>query len=450
MKITYPKEAQDILQKLEENGFEAFLVGGSLRDELLGLTPQDFDITTSATPFEMKKIFPDTIDAGIKHGTLTIKVNEKQFEVTTYRIDSEYIDSRHPKEVTFTTSLKEDLKRRDFTINAFAYSERTGFIDYFNGLKDLKDKRIRAIGDPKKRFEEDALRMLRAIRFSAQLGFEIEEETKKAIKEEAYRLHYISKERIQEEFLKILLSPHPECFLLAYQLGVTKIILPEFDEMMNTSQETPYHECSVGEHTIKAILASPQDEIIRLALFFHDYGKTKTKTIDENGIAHFYNHAPKGAFAVKEILNRLKFPKKISETVTFLVYHHNDEFLPQKKYVRRAIHKITPALFPYYLAIQKADILAQSDYKKEEALAINAQITTLFNEIMEEQDCLSLKDLAVKGDDLLKNGIQGKNIGKVLETMLMHILDEPIDNNKEYLLSHLNEFLKKGEKNEGK
>lgn len=440
IKLTIPKDVREILAVLNSNGYEAYMVGGCVRDELLGRKPNDYDITTSAEPLEVKKLFPKTIDTGLKHGTVTVRWNDQNYEVTTYRIDGEYFDNRHPKEVTFTKSLEEDLKRRDFTINAFAYNDTTGVVDYFNGIQDLNDHVIRAVGDPNKRFSEDALRILRAVRFSAQLNFMIDDKTKLACKEEAYRLKNISEERIRDEIVKIIMSDHPEKLIEAYELGLTKIVLPEFDLMMETKQETPYHLYDVGTHTIVALQNTPKDLITRLTVLLHDVGKPITKTIDETGKAHFFNHAIEGEKIAKSILRRLKFSNKIVDTVCFLILHHSDEYIAKPKYVRRAIRKISPELFPYYLDVQKADILGQSDLTQKEVLKENAKTRELYDEYIKDNNCFSLKDLAVKGNDLLALNIKGKQIGDILNNMLNFVVDNPDKNTKDFLLNNLEKF----------
>ena len=440
IKLTIPRDVKEIIDVLNSNGYEAYMVGGCVRDELLDRKPNDYDITTSAEPLEVKKIFSKTIDTGLKHGTVTVRWNSQNYEVTTYRIDGEYFDNRHPQEVTFTKSLEEDLKRRDFTINAFAYNDDTGVVDYFNGIQDLEKHIIRAVGDPNKRFQEDALRILRAVRFSAQLNFTIEEKTRLACSEEVYRLKNISEERIRDEIVKIIMSDHPEKLIDAYKLGLTKIVFPEFDLMMETKQETPYHLYDVGTHTIVALQNSAKDLITRLALLLHDVGKPITKTIDESGKAHFFNHALEGEKIARNVLRRLKFSNKIVDTVCFLIAHHSDEFISQPKYVRRAIRKISPELFPYYLDIQKADVLGQSDMTKDLVLKDNEKIRELYEEYIKENDCFSLKDLAVDGNDLLSLNIKGKEIGYILNNMLNFVVDNPSKNTKDFLLNNIEKF----------
>ena len=263
MKIRLPEKVSAIIRELKNAGYDAYAVGGCVRDSVLGRTPQDWDITTSARPQQVKEVFGHTIDTGIQHGTVTVMLEHEGFEVTTYRIDGEYEDARHPKNVEFTSELREDLKRRDFTINAMAYSDTKGLVDLYGGRADLEEGIIRCVGNASERFDEDALRILRALRFQAQLGFQIEEETKAAIRRQARFLKDISAERIRVELDKLLVSDHPEVLADAYKLGVTEVILPEFDTMMETPQNNPHHKYNVGMHTIEALKHIEPDSILR-------------------------------------------------------------------------------------------------------------------------------------------------------------------------------------------
>ena len=269
MVIQLPEKVKYMIDTLMEAGYEAYAVGGCIRDSILGRKPEDWDITTSARPMQVKQLFKRTIDTGIQHGTVTVMISGEGFEVTTYRIDGEYEDGRHPREVEFTASLLEDLRRRDFTINAMAYNEKEGLVDAFSGRKDLEKKLIRCVGNPKERFEEDALRMMRAVRFAAQLGFSIEKGTRDAITELAGNLAKVSAERIQVELVKLLVSNHPGEFMTAYETGLTQVFLPEFDAMIDTPQNNKHHCYNVGKHTIEAVKNSPQDKIIRLTMLLH-------------------------------------------------------------------------------------------------------------------------------------------------------------------------------------
>jgi len=435
MKIILPEKVNRIIQTLQENDYEAYAVGGCVRDTILGRVPDDWDITTSATPFETKSLFARTFDTGIEHGTITVLIDKEAFEVTTYRIDGKYEDSRHPSEVTFTRSLREDLLRRDFTINAMAYNETEGLVDIFGGMVDLRKKTIRCVGDARARFGEDALRILRAVRFAAQLGFEIEKDTQNGITELAPALANISAERIQVELIKMLTSPNPGMLKTAYELGITKVILPEFDAMMNTTQENPHHKYSVGEHTIKAIEAIRADKVLRLTMLFHDIGKPVMKKLDENGVAHFKMHDSKGAEMTKEILKRLKFDNDTMNKVVKLVQYHDYRMPAEPKNVRRAMNKIGEDIFPYYLEVRMADTLAQSEYLQEEKIQNIRDVRKRYEEILEKKECVSLKTLAVTGSDLIADGMKpGKDIGMVLNKLLEYVIDHPEANDKAMLL----------------
>ncbi len=435
MKIILPEKVNRIIHTLQENGFEAYAVGGCVRDSILGREPDDWDITTSATPIETKALFSRTFDTGIEHGTITVLIDKDAFEVTTYRVDGKYEDSRHPSEVTFTRSLREDLLRRDFTINAMAYNDAEGLVDVFGGMNDLREKRIRCVGNARARFGEDALRILRAVRFAAQLGFEIEEDTRKGITELAPTLANISAERIQVELIKMVTSPNPELLRTAYELGITKVILPEFDAMMTTTQENPHHKYSVGEHTLKAIGQVPADRVLRLAMLFHDIGKPAMKKIDANGVAHFKKHDIYGAEMTKLILRRLKFDNDTMNKVARLVQYHDYRMPAEPKNVRRAMNKIGEDLFPYYLEVRMADTLAQSEYLKEEKLQNIRDVRSRYEEILEKNECVSLKTLAVTGSDLIADGMKpGKEIGEILNKLLEYVLEHPEANEKETLL----------------
>ena len=436
MKIQLPEKVNIIISTLQAHGYEAYAVGGCVRDSILGREPDDWDITTSAMPLETKALFKRTFDTGIEHGTITVLLDKDAFEVTTYRVDGKYEDSRHPKEVTFTRSLKEDLLRRDFTINAMAYNDEEGLVDVFGGIRDLKNKTIRCVGNAEERFGEDALRILRAVRFAAQLGFEIEKETQKGIVKLAPTLANISAERIQVELVKMLVSPNPGLLRKAYELGITKVILPEFDEMMQTTQETPHHKYSVGEHTIKAIEMIRADKVLRLTMLLHDVAKPQMKTIDGNGVAHFKMHDIKGADMAKAILRRLKFDNDTLGKVTRLVQYHDYRIPAEPKRVRRAMNKIGEDLFPYYLEVRRADTMAQSEYLREEKLQNIREMEMCYQDILEKKECVSLKDLAVSGSDLIDDGMQpGKEIGMVLNKLLEMVIENPNLNTKETLLA---------------
>lgn len=437
-RIEMPPEVKRILRTLEEGGFEAYVVGGCVRDSLLGREPSDWDITTSALPMEVKALFPRTIDTGLKHGTVTIPSSGKNYEVTTYRIDGAYLDGRHPSGVTFTRSLREDLQRRDFTINAMACSDREGLQDYFDGMGDLERGIVRAVGEPDRRFGEDSLRIMRAVRFAAQLGFRIEERTLDAMKRLAPTLRRISAERIAAELEKLLLSPHPGHLRLAWECGITAQVLPEFDLCMETPQNNPHHLYSVGEHTVRSVMNARPDRTLRLALLLHDFGKPACRTTDAAGVDHFHGHPEAGAVLAGRILRRLKYDNRTIRDVVRLVRFHDRKIRLTAPGVRRGIREIGEDLFPLLLEVKEADLFAQSAYLRRQKLDELEKLRSLYGKIVEDGDCLSLKDLAVTGADLIAAGVpEGRLVGEILEALLADVLDDPSRNRRDHLLERV-------------
>lgn len=440
VKISVPRKAKYIIETIRNAGFEAYVVGGCVRDSILGREPEDWDITTSAKPEQVKKLFPRTIDTGIKHGTVTVMLDRESFEVTTYRIDGKYEDSRHPKEVTFTPNLKEDLRRRDFTINAMAYNDESGLVDIYGGLEDIERQIIRCVGDARERFREDALRIMRAIRFSAQLGYSIEEETKAAIRELAPTLEAISAERIQVELVKLLVSPHPDYLRDAYDMGVTKVILPEFDVCMRTPQRHPHHMYNVGEHTLHALTEIESDRILRISVMLHDIGKPVTLETDEDGSTHFHGHNVVSEEMARTILKRLRFDNDTVYKVCKLVMYHDygNSVVPSMRVVRRAINRVGEDIFPLLFPIKRADVAAQSDYLRQEKLDAIDQWQQMYEQVLEEKQCVSLKTLAVTGKDLINIGCKpGPELGEQLQALLELVLEHPEYNTREYLLKEV-------------
>ena len=433
--IRIPEQVSTILAKLQESGYEAYIVGGCVRDALLGREPNDWDITTSALPMDVKRIFVKTVDTGLQHGTVTVLAGGKGYEVTTYRVDGVYEDGRHPKAVTFTPSLREDLQRRDFTINAMAYREPGVLVDLFGGQKDLADGVIRAVGDPVQRFSEDALRILRAIRFSAQLGYRIEDETLRAASELAVNLRRISAERIRVELEKTITSDHPALLRTAHEAGITAMFLPEFDQCMETRQNNPHHCYTVGEHILKSMELIRNDRILRLTMLLHDVGKPACLTTDEQGIDHFYGHQEVSASMAQAILKRLKYDNDTIRKVVKLVRYHDMQIRLTAPAVRKAVVKIGEDLFPLFLEVKQADLLAQSTYQREDKQEILDEVKRLYAEIIGHGDCLNLKHLAVNGSDLVRMGVRpGREVGDILARMLNDVLDVPSHNDKDYLL----------------
>lgn len=442
MRIALPPKVNTVIQTLEKHGYEAYAVGGCVRDSVLCRVPQDWDITTSARPEQVKALFSHTIDTGIRHGTVTVMLEHEGFEVTTYRIDGEYEDARHPKEVRFTSRLVEDLKRRDFTVNAMAYNDRDGLVDIFDGIGDLKRGMIRCVGCAAGRFSEDALRMLRAMRFAAQLNFAVDAETEEAVRKLAPSIAKVSAERIQTELVKLLVSGHPEQMQAVYETGLTAVFLPEFDIMMETDQKNPHHCYSVGRHTIETLKHIPPDKILRLTMLLHDVAKPACRTVDKSGTEHYYGHPQQGSAQAGQILRRLKFDNDTIARVCSLILWHDDNPELTEKSVRRAVSRIGAEQYPSLFAVKRADILGQSDYRREEKLRYVDDYERLYREITEKQQCLTIGNLAVDGKDLIGIGMRpGKEIGEMLKQLLETVLEEPEKNTKEQLMAVCDKIL---------
>ena len=442
MKIVLPEKVTYIIDTLAEQGFEAYAVGGCVRDTMIGRIPMDWDITTSAKPEQVKALFHHTIDTGIQHGTVTVMIDHEGFEVTTYRIDGEYEDARHPKEVQFTSNLLEDLKRRDFTINAMAYNDKDGLVDAFDGVGDLERGVIRCVGVAVERFTEDALRMLRAVRFAAQLGFTIEDATREAIVSLAPNIAKVSAERIQIEMVKLLTSKHPDKLRTAYETGLTAVFLPEFDVMMRTPQNNPHHCYSVGEHTLHALMEIEPDKVARITMLLHDVAKPVCRTTDDDGVDHFYGHPQEGSLMAKKILRRLKFDNDTTDRVCRLILCHDDNPPLQERAVRRAVCRNSVDQYPALFAVKRADTLAQSTYEREEKLQYLKEYEAVYNQIMAEKQCLSIKELAVTGTDLIAAGMKpGKVIGETLKELLEYVLENPEANTKEKLMEQVHKIM---------
>lgn len=436
--IEVPAPVNYIIQELEKCGHEAYMVGGCVRDSVLGRKPHDYDICTSATPDEILQAFPyeEIIPTGLQHGTVTILINKEPFEVTTYRIDGDYSDNRRPDNITFTKNLVEDLRRRDFTINAMAYNPKTGLIDPFNGLEDIKEEKIRCVGSAKDRFGEDTLRILRAIRFASQFGFVIEPDTDWEIHQQHKKLENISVERINSEFCKIV-SSDSFCVQLLLYKDVFSLFIPELKSMFDFQQNNPYHAYDVFGHTVHAIKQCNSDDlVVKLAVFFHDFGKPHSYQDGEDGIRHFKGHGKVSAEITDSIMKRLRFDNETRNNVVKLVYYHDATFEVGKKYVKRWLNKIGEKQFRRLLEVRKADIKGQKpDYEKSRIDKVN-NIENILDEILQEQECFSLKDLAVNGNDVKKtmNLKEGKDVGYCLNEILKRVIDGELNNNRDDLI----------------
>lgn len=430
MKINIPNDVNLILDKLRGKGYEAFVVGGCVRDSILGIEPNDWDITTSAKPFEIKEVFDgyQMIDIGEKHGTIGIVLNYKPYEVTTYRVDGDYSDNRRPDNVIFTNNIEDDLSRRDFTINAMAYNNERGLVDPFSGEIDLQYKALRCVGDPDTRFNEDALRILRALRFASVYNLSIEGNTSNSIVRNRLLLNNISVERIQSEFAKMLRGENVNFILRRYK-EIIAVFIPEIVATFDCEQNTPHHNKTVWRHTTAAVSSIDNDIILRMTMFLHDIGKPLAKRTDSSGHDHFKGHNHFSAVLAKNALERLRFPTRFIEDVITLIEYHDVRLSDNKRQIKHILNNIGLVNFERLLKVQKADIMAQSKYKREIKLSNLELADDTYKSIIENKECYTLKSLNIIGSDLLHLGItEGKLIGSILEILLDGVIDGTLEN----------------------
>ena len=434
IQIDLPAEIKFVLDRLNKFKHKAYVVGGCVRDSILGKNPDDWDVTTSASPDEIKYAFADqrTIDTGIKHGTVTVIISKKPVEVTAFRTDGAYSDSRHPDFVNFTKDIHEDLSRRDFTINAMAYNPKYGLIDEFGGISDLHNKIIRTVGDPEKRFSEDALRIMRAVRFSSVLGFEIEKNTADAIKKDVVLLLNISAERIQKELIKLLVGENVFDVLLNYR-EVFGAIIPELTSEFDFRQIGKKHAYDVWTHTCHTVKNIEPDSVLRLTMLLHDVGKPVTCVYDENGDTLFPNHAAVGGIMAENILKRLRFPNKVISKVSYLVSIHDKKVPETKVDVKKYICDVGADNFLPMMKIRKADRSALSDGYNDISDKINVAIS-LFYDIINNNEPYMLSQLKINGNDLNKKGVDDEKIGGKLNEILEKVIENPNLNEKHTLL----------------
>ncbi len=437
MTISIPDNVKIILQRLNNAGFEAYCVGGAVRDSIMGLTPGDWDITTSALPEETRELFKDykTVDTGLKHGTLTVVMDKTPYEITTFRIDGEYGDNRHPKNVTFTGKVADDLSRRDFTVNALAYNENVGLVDLYDGQGDIYNSIIRTVGNADVRFNEDGLRIMRALRFSATLGFEIEEETKKSIHKNKDLLKNISAERLALELTKLICGKNAFNILMEYP-DVLAVFIPEIAPAVNFKQFGKKHAYDVWEHICHTVDTIPNDRILRLTMLLHDLGKVPTHKLNDKGDSTFKNHAAVGGEMAKEILTRLKFDKKTINRVSFLVGCHDFEPPETKTELKKHLKNKTPEDIKTLLVIKKSDRGALSESYRDISEG-SAQALKWLEEIERNNECCTISQLAINGKDLEKNGFKGEEIGKALNDILDAVIENKAENNKTALLTYI-------------
>ena len=432
MKIEIDKKAQKVISMLENKGYNAYIVGGCLRDILLGRKSQDIDITTDALPKEIIDVFKDSykvIETGVKYGTVTVIIEASPIEITTFRSEQDYVDGRRPEKVSFEKDIKADLSRRDFTVNAMAYNDKDGLIDLFGAKRDLEDKIIRCVGNPRQRFKEDKLRMLRAVRFATTLDFKIEDETFKAIKEYSQYLNEISIERINVELSKMLLVQKPsKAMLLLKKTGLLKNILPVIDDMYGFSQQNPYHEKDLFFHTMDVLDSVRDDLVLRLAALFHDSGKLYTKTVDENNIGHFYGHSELSFEIARDNLRRLRYSNNTIELVALLCKKHMiDTRNITKKGIRKLISLFGKENICYLIELQRADSASTT-------LGGDDTLKNKVDEVLAEEDIFSLKDMDIDGNDVKNLGYKGKEIGDILKYLFDKVMENPKINEKTILL----------------
>lgn len=435
-----PENGKIILDILNNNGFEAYAVGGFVRDNLMNRPCGDFDVTASALPEEteqlLKKHNIKYIETGLKHGTITAVIDKEPIEITTFRADGEYKDNRRPETVSFVSNIKEDLSRRDFTVNAMAYNDDKGIVDLFGGQKDIENKIIRCVGDADKRFKEDALRIMRALRFSAVLGFEIEEKTKKAVFENKQLLLNVAPERIFTELCKMLSSDNIYNVLNDFK-EVFAVIIPELEPSFECVQNNPWHIYNVYQHIIHSVENAPKDSELRLTMLFHDIGKPEVKTTDSRGIDHFKTHAAVSADIAEKILKRFHASNRITDKVTQLIYYHQSVENVDDIRVKRWLGKIGEDQTRNLFKVRMADLKAHNPEKIDYEVTKLTQLQQELEDIVSAGETFSLKDLAVHGNDLIALGYKGREIGEKLSEILNLVIDEKLNNTKEDIIAYI-------------
>lgn len=448
-----PAGAEFILEQLSRGGYEAYLVGGCVRDTLLERIPGDYDITTSAMPDETEACFSDVefeghtvslADYGRQHGTIVVVIDGECYEVTTYRVDGEYSDGRHPDNVSFTRNIEDDLSRRDFTINAMAMGADGSVIDMFNGLADLKQGIIRAVGDPDTRFGEDALRIMRAVRFAAQLGFEIDDATAESVMRNRELLSNISAERIRVELCKTLKSNGATSILRKYRELFVSVI-PEIAEMFDFEQHNPYHCYDVWEHTLHVVDAMPGDEVLRLAGLLHDIGKPRSFVM-KDGWGHFYGHEEESARMAEQILRRLKFDNATIADVVTVIEAHSAVFNATPKYARRKLNQLGERRLKMLIDLERADVAAQAYEVREDRIRNIDEFARIVDEVIESGQCFSMRDLKVNGKDVLACGVKpGPKVGQILSEILELVIAGEAANDRAILLAEIHRIIQRGE-----
>lgn len=431
--VNIPSYVFTVVKRLESIGFQAYLAGGCVRDSIMNIAPNDYDITTNARPEEIKNVFRDfkLILTGEKHGTVAVITNGGIIEITSYRLEKGYTDGRHPDNVEFTSSLIEDLRRRDFTVNAMVYGIHDGLIDPFNGRDDIKNKIIRTVGAPEKRFEEDALRILRGLRFSSRLGFSIESGTAEAVHNLRLLLKNISAERIRDEFVQIIRGQNAGEVLKSYR-DVISVFIPEVIPCFDFEQHSPYHKYDVWEHTVNAVSECIDKENVKLAMFFHDIAKPECFTVDFSGRGHFKGHAQKSALKAEAVMKRMRFPKSVILNVKAIIYHHSDELNTEFE-LKKILNQIGVRNAFDLIDAQRADSLSKQDFCRERLKKSDMQEQSL-RDILKRGECFSIKMLDINGYDLIELGFKGIEIKNALSLLLDNVMRGIVENSRDSLM----------------
>ena len=435
--VTMPAGAAFVLQRLRENGFQGYVVGGCVRDSLLGRAPKDWDICTDALPEEMQRVFRDqhVIETGLKHGTLTVMYDHEPYEVTTFRVDGEYTDHRHPDEVRFVKNVVDDLARRDFTVNAMAWNPQSGLVDAFGGQEDLRAGVIRCVGEADRRFGEDALRIMRALRFASVYGFDIEAETAAAVHRLKDTLRDVAAERIRVELAKLLCGQGAGKMLREYA-DVIFAILPQLAPMHGFDQRTPYHAYDVWEHTVRAVENAPSTETLRLTLLLHDAGKPAAFTVDEQGVGHAHGHHRLSAEIAAEVLAYLRLDNATRDRILMLVEHHDWPLSTERTLLKRRLNRLGEEALYQLIEVQRADALGKGTEAPADVEARTETLRQALTALLAERPCVTLRDMAVNGRDLMAEGIaHGKQLGETLNWLLTEVLNERLPNDRDALLS---------------
>ena len=437
-----PRGAAFVLKRLHDAGYQAYVVGGCVRDTLLGIAPKDWDVCTNALPHEMQRVFADchVIETGLQHGTLTVMYNHEPYEVTTFRVDGEYTDHRHPDEVIFVTDVREDLSRRDFTVNAMAWSEETGVVDAFGGQEDLAARLIRCVGDARKRFGEDALRIMRAMRFASVYGFAIDPDTDEAIHDLKNTLDDVAAERIRVELAKLLCGAGAGNILRTYR-DVIFTLFPALEPMDGFDQRTPHHLWVVWEHTVRAVEAVPATETLRLAMLLHDCGKIAVFSVDDQDEGHFYGHEEQSVRIAQKVLADLKLDNATRDRVLTLIGSHGWPVTPERRLLKRRLNQLGEEALRQLIEVKRADALAIGTKDAAAVEAHRAQTLSALDALLEENPCVTLRDMAVNGRDMMTMGAKGRAVGETLQWLLEQVLDEILPNERDALLAAAQEHL---------